>query len=86
MFSGTWCGGMGAGGWLLMVAFWTAFLGLTFWAVTRAFPSSKGKGFHDSASLEVDDAQAALDRRLASGEIDVETYRRLKDELRAGSR
>lgn len=31
---------MGLAGWLAMALFWTVFLGLVIWAVTRIFPTS----------------------------------------------
>jgi putative membrane protein len=60
-----------------MVAFWTAFLALAVWAVTQIFPTrpSAGSGPDSRAPGE------RLDERLATGEIDVETYRRLRHEL-----
>lgn len=74
MFGTGWCTGMGAGGWVLMVLLWGGFLAVVVWAVTRLFPRSRpGAGGEDAAS--------ALDRRLAAGEIDEETYQRLRGEL-----
>ena len=83
MFSGAWCGGMGAGGWLLMVAFWAAFLGLVVWAVMQIFPRAGNSGGSPTDRLTPGEV---LDRRLAAGEIDVETYRRLQHELNADVR
>ena len=80
MFFGAWCGGLGAGGWLLMVAFWVVFLGLAVWAVMQLFPGDSGG---PRQRLGAEDPKDVLDRRLAAGEIDVETYRRLQQELRA---
>jgi len=40
MWSSSWCGATGLAGWLAMAVFWTAFLGLVIWAVTRIFPAS----------------------------------------------
>jgi uncharacterized membrane protein len=71
MFAGGYCAGMGLGGWLLMIGFWASFVGLVVWAITRLFPSGDRRG----------DAEHALDRRLASGEIDPQTYRQVRDEL-----
>ncbi|MGW5193391.1 hypothetical protein ACWEOO_29360 [Kribbella sp. NPDC004138] len=62
---------MGAGGWVLMIGIWGAILGLVVWAVTRIFPTDK----------PLRDAERSLDRRLASGELDPQTYRRIRDEL-----
>ena len=47
MFSGTWCGGMGATGWFVMALFWGAFLGLAVWAVTRLFGPIRGRAAED---------------------------------------
>lgn len=83
MFSGAWCGGMGAGGWLFMVAFWAAFLGLVVWAVMQIFPRAGNSG---AAGADPVTPAEVLDRRLAAGEIDVETHRRLQHELHADLR
>jgi uncharacterized membrane protein len=72
MFGFGWCSGMGAGGWLLMLGFWGAFLGLVVWAVARVFPASRA----DSRT-----AEEALARRLASGEIDAVDERRAREDL-----
>jgi putative membrane protein len=75
MFGSGWCGGMGAGGWLLMALLWGGFLAVVVWAVTRLFPRSRsGPGGGDSAG-------SVLDRRLAAGEIDEDTYLHLRGEL-----
>jgi uncharacterized membrane protein len=71
--AGNWCGQMGIGGWLVMILFWTAFLGLAVWALTQLF---------GPRNVRVsENARDVLDRRLAAGELDPETYRRLRDEL-----
>jgi putative membrane protein len=72
MFGFGWCSGMGAGGWLLMLAFWGAFLALVVWAVARVFPTGRA----DSTT-----AEEALARRFAAGEIDAEDYRRARHDL-----
>jgi putative membrane protein len=71
MFAGGYCGGMGVAGWLVMIAFWGGFIALVLWAVTRLFPTSDRGG----------EAVELLDRRLATGQIDAETYRQVRDEL-----
>lgn len=68
------CGGMGAGGWLLMIGLWGGFIAVVVWAVTRLFPSERRR--------EADDV---LDRRFAAGEIDADTYRQTREQL-AGTR
>jgi len=71
MFASGYCGGMGVAGWLMMIAFWGGFIALVLWAVTRLFPTSDRGG----------EAVELLDRRLATGQIDAETYRQVRDEL-----
>ncbi len=75
MFSTGFCNGMGVGGWVLMIGFWTVLLGVIVWAVTRLFPS------HEPTR----DVRTQLDRWLATGEIDPATYRAVRDELTAAS-
>lgn len=65
MFAGGYCGGMGLGGWLLMIGFWVALIAVVVWAVTRLFPTGQRR----------QDAEELLDQRLATGEIDPQTYR-----------
>lgn len=67
---GPWCGQMGISGWLGMGAFWLVVVALAIWAVTRLFPAQAGG-----------DPRATLDARLARGEIDAETYHRIRQEL-----
>lgn len=57
---------------LPMMAFWLVTLVAIVWAVTRLFPAGQS-----------DDARQVLDGRLARGELDVDEYRRLRDELEA---
>lgn len=64
---GLWCSQMDAGGWLLMIALWVSVVALVVWAVGRLFPSPG-----------TPDARALLDTRLASGEIDSDTYHSLR--------
>ena len=78
MFTGA-CSGMGVGGWVLMAVFWVGFVALLVWAVSRIFPEGGRSGPAESASTE--SPREVLNRRLAAGEIDVDTYRRLLDQL-----
>jgi putative membrane protein len=57
-------------GWLGMGAFWLIVLGLIIWLVVRLLPGSFGATTRttDESALEI------LDRRLASGELDIETW------------
>lgn len=63
-------GGMGPFGWLAMGLFWLILIGLIVWLVVRLLPGSSGGATRDTgeAPLEI------LDRRLASGEIDLDTW------------
>ena len=67
---GPWCGQMGVGGWIGMVAFWVVVVALVIWALARLFPTQRSAG-----------ERGVLDARLARGEIDPETYRLLREEL-----
>lgn len=67
---GPWCAQMGVGGWAGTAAVWLVVVALAVWALTRLFPARPADG-----------ARATLDARLARGEIDVETYRLVRDEL-----
>lgn len=68
---GPWCAQMDASSWIGMIVVWAAVIGLVVWAVTRLFPSGR-------API---DPQTVLDERLARGEIDADTYRRLRLEM-----
>ena len=77
--------GMGAGGWIAMTIFWVALIVLVVWALSRALPAGgnwggdgarRGEGARDSA-------EDILDRRLAAGEIDEDTYRSIRATLRS---
>jgi putative membrane protein len=63
-------GGMGPLGWLAMGLFWLILIGLIVWLVVRLLPGSSVGSTRDTgeAPLEI------LDRRLASGEIDLDTW------------
>ncbi len=72
-----WGYGMGGAGWLLMTGFWVVLIavlvGLAAWIFPRqGRPTQVG----DAAS-----ARELLDQRLARGELDIETYRAIRDEL-----
>ena len=69
--------GMGAGGWLLMALFWIALIALVVFAVVRLFP---GRG-EPEPSERREEPREILQRRLASGEIDVETFEQLSSKL-----
>lgn len=65
------CGSMGLSGWLLMVGFWGGLIALALWAVSRLFP----------ATNRLADAEDLLAHRLATGEIDPQSYREARGEL-----
>lgn len=75
MLTGSWCSGMGVGGWVLMIGLWVALLGVIVWAVTQLFPSAPRN-----------DALDLLDRRLAVGDIDPGAYREARSELSGAGR
>jgi putative membrane protein len=58
--------------WLGMASFWLVILLTAIWAASRLFPGGPTAG---------PDARELLDQRLARGELGIEEYRRLRDEL-----
>lgn len=67
----TW--GMGAGGWLLMLIFWAAVVGVVVWLIAG---NARRRGSPAEASaLEV------LKQRYARGEIDQQEFERRKRDL-----
>ena len=75
-------GGMAALGMLAMGVFWLAPLGLIIWLVVRLLPAS-GDGTRRPTGYS---ALEILDRRLASGEIDLETWQAQRGALVAAYR
>jgi len=73
---------MGWPAWLAMGAFWFILLGLIVWLVVWLLPGSGGGTTRNSgeSALEI------LDRRLASGEIDLETWQAQRAALVAAQR
>ena len=69
MFTDRWCS-MGSAGWVFMILAWGALIGAVVWAVSRLFPSATEP-----------DPLETLDRRLAAGDIDPQTYRQARSEL-----
>ncbi len=76
---------MGAGGWAIMIMIWIALVAVIGLAIVRLFPSSR-----DSGAVQDDPAgkspERVLDERLARGEIDVETYERLREVISRGAK
>jgi putative membrane protein len=78
--------GMGAGGWVLMTVFWIVLVTVVVWAIVRLVPSRTNDGreprhWTHKPRPPAEAPQEILDRRLASGEIDVETYEELRSKL-----
>jgi len=72
-----WNGAMTWEGWLFMSFLWVLLLGVIVWAATQLFP-----GRRDARPAESgDEPRRILDRRLASGEIDLDTYEKLRRTL-----
>ena len=71
-----WYDSMGAGGWLLMSVFWVGLIALIVWAVMSLFP--RGERVENDLAERPEEI---LDRRLASGEIDADTYDALRGKL-----
>ncbi|RYG15773.1 MAG: hypothetical protein EON96_09995 [Caulobacteraceae bacterium] len=67
---GLWCAQMSAGGWLVMVVVWIGIVALVVWGLSRLFPAGSQA-----------DARSILDARLASGEIDAETFWTIRTQL-----
>jgi putative membrane protein len=63
-------GGMGPLGWLAMGVFWVLLLGLIIWLVVRLLPGSAG----GPSTPPGESALEIFDRRLANGEIDLQTW------------
>ena len=71
--------GMGAGWWAFMSVLWLALIVAVVWAGARLFP---GRGEPTGDRERPDEI---LDRRLARGEIDPETYESLRAKLGGGA-
>jgi putative membrane protein len=74
-----WSGGMGAAGWVLMSVFWVILIAAIVWALAALF----GRGDRSGGGAISERPEEILDRRLASGEIDADTYDTLRTKLRA---
>jgi putative membrane protein len=70
---------MGAGGWVLMAFFWIAVVALIVWLIARL--TTAGAPGPDSGRERPETPREILDRRLASGEVDPETYEQLREQL-----
>ena len=78
-----WDGGMGISGLLLGLLFLLGFLALlvvsVIWLVRRFSRATGGAGAYGGSTVALD----VIQNRLASGEITVEEYQRIRDELRS---
>ena len=75
-------GGMGAFMWLWMGLFWLILLGLIVWLVIRLLPGSS----EPPTRAAGESALEILDRRMANGEIDIETWQAQRAALLAAQR
>lgn len=75
-----WYDGMNGGWWILMVVFWVGLIAAIFWAGARLFDRTGSVGHSDGGGERPGEI---LERRLASGEIDADTYDALREKLRA---
>lgn len=73
--------GMSGVGWIAMTVFWVALIVLVVWLVTRAFPGDHDRDGRGGTDRET--AEQILDRRFASGEIDLDTYRAMRAAIAA---
>ena len=80
MMDGWYNDGMGGGWWILMVVFWIGLIAAIVWAGARLFDRPGPTQHSDGAGERPGEI---LERRLANGEIDVETYDALREKLRA---
>jgi putative membrane protein len=76
MFNGY---GMGAAGWLVMALFWIALIALVVFALMRLLPARPETAPKPREPRE--EPREILKRRLACGEIDVDTYEQLNSKL-----
>jgi putative membrane protein len=67
---GSYGNGIGSLAWLGMGVFWLLLLGLIVWLVMRLLPGTTGRTSHPTG----DSSAEILDRRMASGEIDVSEW------------
>jgi putative membrane protein len=75
--------GMGAFGWLAMVLVWVLLVVAIVWALRELRPGGD-RELPAGPEPRGEDPMVILDRRLASGEIDPETYDELRDKLAEG--
>lgn len=67
---------MGTGGWTMMIIFTLVVVALVIWAVARIAPRHR-----ETTAAMTEGPREILDRRLARGEIDSDTYDQLRAKL-----
>ena len=68
---------MGGGAWIFMGLFWVILIAAIIWLVVRLLPSNSHSGATTAPPHQVSGQESpldVLDRRFASGELDLETY------------
>ena len=76
--------GMGAGGWVVMSVGWVVLVLLVVWAASQLLPrrdTLQATGKARFSSPRNADAHTILDRRLARGDIDIDTHEQLRERL-----
>lgn len=75
-------GGMGGAGWILMGLFWIALIVFIAWMVVSVIAQARSLSSAGSSRQPTADSTTdILDRRLATGDIDVATYNELRTAL-----
>ncbi len=77
-------GGNGGSAWIFMGLFWVVLIAVIIWLVVRLLPSSTNSGHAGAVSQPAPGQESPvdiLDRRLASGEVDLETYQQQRAAL-----
>lgn len=74
-----WHAGMDAGWWVVMMVFWVGLAAAVVWALVRSL------GTREPSQRISERPEEILKRRLASGEIDAETYDQLRSRLGGGA-
>ena len=73
---GLWCSRITPSGWVVTFALLAVVTGVAVWVVCRLFPTPDQR---------LPDPRAALDARLAAGDVDLTTYAHLRQELAAST-